>query len=62
MFLAFFSFYFFPSKFTPLDPGGKLNADPCRSGSTALLKTKNTCRFFKKIVMFLNNIQWANKV
>ena len=41
-FLAFFSFYFLVDKFTLLDPdphieGGKMNADPCGSGSTALI-------------------------
>ena len=30
-------------KIPPLDPdpGGKMNADPCRSGSTALLRTND---------------------
>ena len=39
------SFSFLVDKFTPLDPdpdlGVKMNADPCRSGSTALAYTNN---------------------
>ena len=40
-FLAFFQFLV--DKFTPLnpDPEGKMNADPCGSGSTALKETGN---------------------
>ena len=39
IFLAFFQF--FPPKFTPLDSGGKMNADPCGSGSTALVRSRS---------------------
>ena len=47
IFLAFVQF--FPSNFPLLDPGGKRNADPCGSGSTALLKTG----FFKIVKKML---------
>ena len=40
-FLAFFCFYLknFPSWMMDPDPGGKMNADPCGSGSTALVRS-----------------------
>ena len=47
-FLAFFQFLV--DKFTLLDPdpGGKMNADPCGSGSTALLLQHVTPISFKQ--------------
>ena len=39
-FFIFFLFkYFLRIRNQNADPGGKLNADPCRSGFTALIKT-----------------------
>ena len=40
-FLAFFLFLFEKFSLMDPDPGGKMNADPCGSGSTALQYMKN---------------------